>query len=77
MKNLEIRITDSCNGFINKNLKKLENGENLMNKEKYFTLIWITFFILVDYFFRNNIKAKLIVKGSLVLIIFIRILKII
>ena len=48
-----------------------------MDKEKYFTLIWITFFILVDYFFRNNIKAKLIVKGSLVLIIFIRILKII
>ena len=48
-----------------------------MNKEKYFTLIWITFFILVDYFFRNNIEAKLIVKGSRVLIIFIRILKII
>ena len=61
----------------NKNLKKLENGENLMDKEKYFTLIWITFFILGDYFFRNNIEAKLIVKGSLVLIIFIRILKII
>ena len=48
-----------------------------MNKGKYFTLIWIIFFILVDYFFRNNIKAKLIIKGSLVLIIFIRILKII
>ncbi|WP_187102907.1 MULTISPECIES: hypothetical protein [Fusobacterium] len=48
-----------------------------MDKEKYFTLIWITFFILGDYFFRNNIEAKLIVKGSLVLIIFIRILKII
>ena len=48
-----------------------------MDKEKYFTLTWITFFILEDYFFRNNIKAKLIVKGSLVLIIFIRILKII
>ena len=48
-----------------------------MDKEKYFTLILITFFILGDYFFRNNIKAKLIIKGSLVLIIFIRILKII
>ena len=48
-----------------------------MDKEKYFTLIWITFFILGDYFFRNNIEDKLIVKGSLVLIIFIRILKII
>ena len=48
-----------------------------MDKEKYFTLIWITFFILVGHFFKNNIKAKLIVKGSLVLIVFLRILKII
>lgn len=29
-----------------------------MDKEKYITLIWITFFILGDYFFRNNIKYK-------------------
>ena len=48
-----------------------------MDKEKYFTLTWITFFILGDYFFRNNIKAKLIVRGSLVLIIFLKILEII
>ena len=48
-----------------------------MDKEKYFTLIWITFFILGDYFFRNNIRVKLITKGILILILFLRIFKII
>ena len=55
-------------------MRKKKDREILMNKETYFTLMWIIFFILGDYFFRNNIRVKLITKGILILILFLRIL---
>ncbi|KMV74441.1 hypothetical protein FSCG_02161 [Fusobacterium vincentii 4_1_13] len=58
-------------------MRKKKDREILMNKETYFTLMWIIFFILGDYFFRNNIRVKLITKGILILILFLRIFKII
>jgi hypothetical protein len=58
-------------------MRKKKDKEILMNKETYFTLMWIIFFILGDYFFRNNIRVKLITKGILILILFLRIFKII
>lgn len=58
-------------------MRKKKDREILMNKETYFILMWIIFFILGDYFFRNNIRVKLITKGILILILFLRIFKII
>ena len=58
-------------------MRKKKDKEILMNKDTYFTLMWIIFFILGDYFFRNNIRVKLITKGILILILFLRIFKII